>query len=203
MEQREQFMSGIATIALAVLFPIYWIMNLSQSQGSFGASIEANLLSLDLSDLLFLIIGILEVYIYLSLLKTLKDYTGTAATQLLLMLMCATVIVFHSTLIFDFYFATVQVHAPQMVDSLNLIATVISIGGLVVYSIIGLVFSVLLMMKANEISALIKVFSVLLLLTCALQITVIFSFVSILLFPAALLVLAIHFLKSPSSVEVV
>ena len=201
MEQREQMTSGIAAIALAALFPIYWIFSLSDAMGDFEASIRANLSALNFNDLLFLVLGILEVYVYLSLRKTLRDYMGTAAAQLLLLLMCIAVIVFHSTLIFDLYLAISP--SSQVIDSLNNIAIAISIGGLIIYSILGLVFAILLMLKAKEISPLIKVFSVLLLISCALQLTVVFSFVSLFLFPAAMLVLAIYFFKDRASLEVI
>lgn len=199
MEHREQVLSGIAAIALAVLFPLYWIVNLSHSFGDFEASIQANLLTLNLNDLLFLLIGVLEVWIYLSLRRTLKDYTGTTSAQWLLLVMCGTVIAFHSTLVFDIYFAI----STQVVDAFVLVATIISIGGLLVYSVTGIVFAALLLLKANEAPSLLKLFGVLLLITCGLQLTVVFSFVSILLFPAALVVLAIHFLKERTSIEVV
>ena len=203
MEQREQMTSGIAAIALAALFPIYWIFSLSDAMGDFEASMRANLTALNFNDLLFLVLGILEVYVYLSLRKTLKDYMGTTAAQQLLLLMCIAVIAFHSTLIFDLYLAMAQAPSTETLDSLNNIAIAVSIGGLIIYSILGLVFAILLMLKAKEISSLIKVFSILLLISCALQLTVVFSFVSLLLFPAAMLVLAIYYFKSPTSVEVV
>ncbi|BDX07179.1 hypothetical protein [Planctobacterium marinum] len=203
MEQREQMTTGIAAIALAALFPVYWIFSLSDAMGDFEASIRANLTVLNFNDLLFLVLGILEIYVYLSLRKTLKDYMGTTAAQLLLLLMCIAVIAFHSTLIFDLFLAMAQAPSAETIDNLNNIAIAISIGGLIIYSILGLVFAILLMLKAKELSSLIKVFSVLLLISCALQLTVVFSFVSLLLFPAAMLVLAIYYFKSPTSVEVV
>lgn len=203
MSQREHIISGIAAIALAVLFPSYWIFSFSQSLGDFEASLRENLSTLDFSDLLFLIIGALEVYVYLSLHKVLKDFTNTAVTQSLLLILCGVTIVFHSTLIFDFYLALTHDASSQADDALYLVATFIAVGSLIVQSVIGVVFAIVLMIKAKEISSLILAFSVVYLIMCALQLTVIFSFVNVFLFPVALVVLAIHFFNDRNSVEVV
>jgi len=79
----------------------------------------------------------------------------------------------------------------------------VTIGGLFVYSVLGVVLSIALLVKAAELPALLKVFAGLLVLACLLQLTVVLGLFNVVLFPVILLVLAVFFMRGGHEVEVV
>ncbi len=195
---------GIAAIALAILFPTYWIYIFISGGDDYATAYQSDMLSLDWIDALFLLIGVLEVYIYFSLRNTFSNLIKTRASQAALMIMASMVVIFHSTLILDvFFFFSNANAASTSVSRLIDISFIISVAALIGFSLSGLVLSALMLLKKHHSGGLIKTFAVILLIMCAFQLTVVFSFLSIVLFPMALIVLAVYFLKEPEMVEVV
>lgn len=195
---------GIAAIALAILFPTYWVYIFISGGDDYASAYQNDMLSLDWIDALFLLIGALEVYIYFSLRNTFSNLIKTRASQIALMIMASMVILFHSTLILDlFFFFSNASAASNTVSRLIDISFIVSIAALTVFSLTGLVLSALMLFKKHHSGGLMKTFAVIFLVMCVFQLTFVFSFLSILLFPMALIVLAIFFLKEPETVEVV
>ncbi len=195
---------GIAAIALAILFPIYWIYVLTTGGDDYAAAYQNDLLTLSWLDALFLLIGALEVYIYLSLRNTFNNLIKTKAARAALAIMASMVVVFHAPLILDliFFISNANAQSTTVIQWIE-ISFVSSIVALTIFSLTGLIFGVMLLVKKQYSGGLIKAFAVILLLMCAFQLTFVFSFLSIILFPLALTTLAIYFLKEPETVEVV
>lgn len=82
-------------------------------------------------------------------------------------------------------------------------SAVVTIAGLFVYCVLGLVLSTALLVRGSELPGLLKVFAVLLLMACLLQLTVVFGLLNVVLFPVILLVLAVYFIRGGHQVEVV
>ena len=195
---------GIAAILLAVLFPIYWLSVFSGSYNDFEQAFRSDLTTLGWSDALFILIGALEIYIYLSLRKILADQLETTVVNLLLFIMMGMVALFHSLVLVDIYLASQYLTInTDTVDQFVSFSLLIAFATTIIYSLVGLVFSILLLSKGLANSIFLKVFSALLIATCIMQMTLILAVVNVVLFPITLLVLAVYFFKEPQMAEVV
>jgi hypothetical protein len=195
---------GIAAILLAVLFPIYWLSVFSGSYDDFEQAFRSDLTTLGWSDALFILIGALEIYIYLSLRKILADQLETTVVNLLLFIMMGMVALFHSLVLVDIYLASQYLTInTDTVDQFVSFSLLIAFTTMIIYSVVGLVFSILLLSKGLANSIFLKVFSALLIATCIMQMTLILAVVNVVLFPITLLVLAVYFFKEPQMAEVV
>lgn len=92
---------GYAAIALALLFPAYWVPALAIGDLSFAEAHRADAMRLGAMDLLFVLIGAMEIYIYLSLRRIFLDLMHGSLAATLLLLMAIVVGVFHATVLFD------------------------------------------------------------------------------------------------------
>lgn len=92
--------AGVAAIILAVLFPIYWL----QGELSLEA-LRADIMTLNVWDGLFVLIGGLEVAVYLALSRLCRDQVGGTLASVLLVIMAVMVGVFHATILADITFA--------------------------------------------------------------------------------------------------
>jgi len=97
---RHPALPGYIAIALALLFPAYWIPMLSSGLGSFADAYRTDVMQLSAMDLLFVAIGVMELYIYLSLRRLFQERIDGALPATLLLLMAITVGVFHATVLF-------------------------------------------------------------------------------------------------------
>ncbi len=204
MSTNEFLKPGIAAVALALLFPIYWIYIFSAGAPDFEAAYRQDLLTLSWTDILFVLIGALEVYIYLSLSRTFADQLGSDMVRLMLFLLAGLVALFHLTVLLDVsLFFSKDGLAESTLDMIVGFSVIGALGILVLFAIAGLVFGILLLASGLEVPPSLKVFAVMLMVCCLLQLTVLLSALSFVLFPLALIALAVYFLKEPLVAEVV
>lgn len=197
-------MPGIAALALALLFPIYWGSALywSSFSGDVFEFLKTDMQTFTAYDVLFLVIGVLEIYVYLSLAKALKEQLNSSSISLFLMIMAFTSALFHATVFIDVWLSLVSISASAVEDIVS-ISLFVSVAALVISTLAALICSILLLMKHSFINGTLKVFSILLLIVSFFQITVLFSAVNLLLFPCTLILLAMYFFKDPESLEVI
>jgi hypothetical protein len=194
---------GYAAIALALLFPAYWVPALAVGDMSFAEAHRADAMRLGAMDLLFVLIGAMEIYIYLSLRRIFLDLMHGSLAATLLLLMAIVVGVFHATVLFDVALAFGPTLSEPLQEGLVTASAVVAIAGLFVYCVLGLVLSAALLVRGAELPGLLKVFAALLIVACLLQLTVVFGLINVVLFPVILLVLAVFFLRGGHQVEVV
>lgn len=194
---------GYAAIALALLFPAYWVPALAIGDLSFAEAHRADAMRLGAMDLLFVLIGAMEICIYLSLRRIFLDLMHGSLAATLLLLMAIVVGVFHATVLFDVVLAVGPMLSEPLREGLVTASAVVTIAGLFVYCVLGLVLSTALLVRGSELPGLLKVFAVLLLMACLLQLTVVFGLLNVVLFPVILLVLAVYFIRGGHQVEVV
>ncbi|NGP53024.1 hypothetical protein [Thioalkalivibrio sp. XN8] len=199
----EHALPGYLAVALALLFPVYWVSVLGAGGESLFETIRDDVMRLNGWDALFVLIGAIEIYLYLSLRKILAQRLNTALPAVLLLMMAIVVGVFHATVLFDLAFAAGPEFDPATAEQLVLASMVVGIAGLFVYAVLALVLSITLLRASAESPTLLKVFAILLLACCVLQFTIVFGFINLALFPVALLVLAAFFLRGEHAVEVV
>ncbi|WP_027671667.1 hypothetical protein [Rheinheimera baltica] len=195
---------GIAALILAVAFPIYWLYAFHIGSENFVEVYRADMLSLSLSDLAFVFVGALEVYIYVSLRRSFAERLSSATPAVLLLLMAVLVIIFHATVLVDVALAvTATTLSEQTINTIGEFTVVVALGVLFAYALVGLVLSVVLLLNRTGAPSVLKYFAVILLAGCLLQLSIIFSPANIFIFPVALLLLAYYFLAAPKMLEVV
>lgn len=204
MSKHDYFFPGIAALLLAVLFPIYWLYAFNVGIDDFVSAYRADMLSLTLSDLAFVLIGILEVYIYLSLRRSFAERLTSGSAAVLLLLMALLVAVFHATVLVDlvltFAGATMS---EQTINMLGEFTVVVALGLLFAYAVVGFILGVVLLLNRTGAPTLLKCFAAVLLVCCLLQFSIILSPGNIFIFPVALLLLAFYFLKPAQTLEVI
>jgi len=200
---RNYALPGYTAIALALLSPIYWVSALGFGEQSLLDAFVADLNRVSARDALFVLIGVMEIYIYLALRKVLLERLHGGVPAILLLLMAVVVGLFHATVLFDFVLAFTPDLAESTREALGTTSAVMGISGLFVYAVLAAILSIVLLVGQIELPALLKVFAVLLLVCCLLQFTVVLGVINIFLFPVVLLVLAVFFLRGSHEVEVV
>ncbi|GAA0299492.1 hypothetical protein GCM10009128_18060 [Psychrosphaera haliotis] len=197
---------AIATLLLAIVFPIYWSSAFYSASfnNDIFAFIKADMMTLGFSDLMFVIMGALEVYVYLSLSKALKVQLNSRFASILLIVMAIASALFHGTVIFDVALAMTSGALPNSsIDSIVAVGLFFGIAALVLLAFSTFICSIVILINHQQISSMLKVFSVLLLVVSILQVTVIFSAFNLLLFPFTLAMLAVYFVKEPDTLEIV
>lgn len=194
---------GYTALALALLFPAYWVPALSIGELSFFEAYREDVMHLSAMDLLFVLIGAMEIYLYLSLRRVFLERVHGGLPAALLLLMAVVVGVFHATVLFDLVLALGPALAASRQEGLVTASVVMTVGGLFAYTVLGLILAAALLWRRSEWPGLLKVFAVLLAIACAMQLTVVLGIVNVVLFPVILLVLAVFFLRGGHQVEVV
>ncbi|MCC5865491.1 MAG: hypothetical protein JJU31_10260 [Wenzhouxiangella sp.] len=201
---REFLIPGIVALVLAALFPLYWLSGLFSMTGASMLEVyKADVTSLTAMDMLFVLIGVMEIYLYLRLRQVLQDQLQGAFAAGMALALAVGVGLFTATVLFD----VAIVLAPGMTEgtrsSLILTAGVVSIGLTVLVGLIGLVLAIALLVRPNEGAILLKLFAVILMICSLLSITIILSPLVAVLYPLALVLLAGLFLRGGGEVEVV
>lgn len=204
MMNREFLIPGIVALVLAALFPLYWLSGLFSMTGASMLEVyKADVTSLTAMDMLFVLIGVMEIYLYLRLRQVLQDQLQGAFAAGMALALAVGVGLFTATVLFD----VAIVLAPGMTEgtrsSLILTAGVVSIGLTVLVGLIGLVLAIALLVRPNEGAILLKLFAVILMICSLLSITIILSPLVAVLYPLALVLLAGLFLRGGGEVEVV
>lgn len=189
---------GIAAVVLAVLFPIYWLFAMA------NLSMEAmreDFLTLSGWDLLFVVIGALEIFVYLALARLFRDQLGGSLSAVLLLVMAGMVAIFHATTLIDVALGLALV--TGMEDTLVDVGMISGLVSLFLYTVTAFVLAIALLTRFTELPTLMRLFAIGLLIACLLQFSVILGVINIVLFPLLVLLLAVHFLRGEHRVEVV
>ncbi len=197
---------GIAAIALALLFPLYWTFALviGANGTDFMDSLRADMLDLSLLDALFLLIGALEIYIYYSLAQIFKERLPSHAAKVLLYVIIGSVVLFHVTVLADVFLAVMQGSlSSSTINTIVSSSVVLAVASLIIFIIAGVGLSIVILTLSDLAEPLLKAFAILLLVICLLQATVLFAMLTLLLFPVALILLAVYFFRDPETLEIV
>jgi len=203
MSKNKYNLSAVTAILLAILFPMYWLAGAFE-ETHFIQQYRNDVLTLSASDLLFVVIGLLEVCLYLSLRRAFADRIEFDTARTALLLMAMTVGVFHATVLFDVYYSLFATEwVLDNIDKFLLITAFVGLAILFMYAVFAIVLGVSLLRRGNDVATLLKVFAVMLIVIALLQASVIFSVLNVFLFPVAVLLLAVYFLRSPEVVDLV
>ena len=112
MKNTDYLLPALAAVAVAILFPIYWIGQMPMGIGMEGADMVAglfiNISTLDLSDVLFLVLGLLTMYVYFKLIHLLNDQLNYSSLNIVIWIIIALNAIFTGTLVLDLYASTMS-----------------------------------------------------------------------------------------------
>lgn len=193
--------AGFAAIVLAILFPVYWLYAFGTlSAESFEVAFQEDLTTLNGWDALFVIIGVLEIAVYVALAKLCRNQLNGNLPAMLLIIMAVIVGLFHATVLVDISLA---LGLANLSDTLMSVTVIFGLICLFLYAVVAFIFAISMLIRFAQLSMPLKVFAVGLLIACVFQFTVLLGVVNIFLFPVLLIVLAIQFFRDDHEVEVV
>lgn len=194
-------LAGIAALLLAVLFPLYWLTGIVDLISGGLDVIHTDIQTLDAWDLLFVIIGVLEVYVYLKLSHYFRDQLHGSFAAISFKIMALLIALFHSLVLVDVWFALSQTtSSAQEIAELTSLATLI-LGGL--YCIATLAMCIATLSRFRALPYLLRAFCIGMLFMAVFHLTLVLTIVGYLLFPVLLVLLAIHWLTAEQYAEVV
>lgn len=205
MNQNRYFAPAISAIALAILFPTYWVSQFWIIGTNGGEALYHNVTQLNPSDLLFLVVGLLHIYVYLALKKFLNEQHAFSTADIPITLMIVAVAVYtFGSLASDtlMHFFGDHLHLPWHQATMGGATTTLLISTFI-FGVLDILLGIFLFSQAREFSPLLKAFAVITLIQGAFEITVVFGFFVLALFPVALLLLATLFLRRPEELELI
>lgn len=190
--------AGMAAITLAVLFPLYWLYAITEFSMD---ALREDFLTLSAWDILFIVIGALEVFVYIALSRIFRDQMTGTLPSILLIIMAVLVAAFHSTVVVDMFLALG--FGGDYADTIVTIAVVFSLICLFLYTLAAFIFSIVLLVRFSSLSVLMRFFAIGLLIACLVQFSIVFAALNTLLFPLLMLIVSIYFLRGGETVDVV
>jgi hypothetical protein len=205
MNYSDYTLPGIAAIALAILFPLYWVIVISSGVLDSGISFYQSTIGFAWSDLLFVFVGLLTVYVYLCLKRLLNQQYGFSGVNLPLniLIACSAIYFFALAaldLVMDVFGDGLGLSVHKFVINANI---TISVGSLLVYGVADILMGVLLLKNSDNDSSIIKTLAIVAIIQGIFEITIIFSPALIAIWPLMLVVLAILFMHKPDQLEVI
>ena len=149
-------------------------------------------------------IGLLSIYIYLSLRRILNDQLNFKSTDLpLIMMVGVCALFFIGSFVMDATIAFTATNNGFIGDTFLTAAIVFSVGCMIAFGLLDIVIAIILLVHLNRIPTLMKVFAVVTLIQGLFEITIVFSLATFIIFPIAMFILAVHFLSKPRTIEVI
>lgn len=205
MQNNDYLIPGLATIVLAIVFPLYWLSEVPFGVADLTDALWQNLRELNFSDAVFLLMGILSIYIYYSLKKILNEQLNYKSIDVLLMIMIGVNILSVVGLLGLDLTATVLSEESVVANKNTILGlgAAINIATLIIFGLLDILLGAVLLMGTVKVPTLLKIFALVTLIQGLFEITVIFVFSVIFIFPVALIILACYFLRKPEMLEVV
>lgn len=200
MDSHLQKLFGVLAIVLAILFPVYWIDSIGLAIDDAEMAFANDMLALTGRDLLFLIIGVLEVAVYCGLSIHFRSQINGGWASKILLVMAGLVVIFHTSLIVDLLAEFGLWQPSENMLGLIVLAASIILG---LFSFAMLALGVVLLAQFIHLPTLLKLFAVVAVVAAVAQISVVFAFANLLLFPLLMLIASFHFLLGETHVEVV
>ncbi|NQY65781.1 MAG: hypothetical protein HRT38_19205 [Alteromonadaceae bacterium] len=199
MKNNNYLLPGITAILLSVLFPIYWIQEITLGAYNDNESYFSNIGQLSFSSWVFLSIGLFSIYIYYCFRRILHDQLNFKNIDVLLWLMIGISVVFYLGLfLLDVWPASVDSNGLHMSMSYA-----ISVGSMVIFGLVEITIGIILLRHFDILPSLLKAIAIVSLIQGIFELSIIFSFVVIFSFPVYLIILAVYFLRKPEMIEVV
>ncbi|MFT6408266.1 MAG: hypothetical protein ACJAQ6_001683, partial [Arenicella sp.] len=173
MNNSDYTLPSIAAIALAILFPMYWVALILSGTFDSDISFYHSTVGFTWLDLLFMFIGVLTIYVYLCLKRLLNDRYGFSGVNLPLNILigCSAIHFFCLAaldLMMDVFGAGLGLNVHKFVLNANIL---IGVGSMLVFGIADLLMGVLLLKNADNDSSILKMFAIVVIIQCVFEIT--------------------------------
>lgn len=196
MSNNEYLLPGLGALALAILFPVYWFTEIGMA--GYFPEIDALANGLSPLDIVFLLVGALNIYFYLSLRRILVDHHQYKKLNVVLAIMIGFCAAFHlGTFFVDALASSVD---SDLASGLIVTITLVS---LIAFGVLDIIVGIMLLRDGGEMAALIRIFAVVTLIQGIFEVSIVFSPLVLIVFPLSALFLAVHFLRPAEMVEVV
>lgn len=196
---------AVAALLLAVLFPAYWATQFFNVATTDGMALYHDLSGLNPSDIVFLVVGILTMYVYWCFKHFLNErHEFSGANIPILLIIIATGVFTFGTLAMDTFmqFFGDELQLPWHYGAIDGNAALLLVT-LIIFGLLDIVIGVVLFTKAREFSSLIKIFAVVILIQGICELSIVFGIVSIVSFSVASILLSVIFLRQPDVLEVI
>jgi len=205
MTNNDYFWPGIVAVALALLYPTYWIYEVGFGDFAVFGDDYVRELRLSFADLLFLAIGAMVVYVVVSFKRILADQLNFHGVDLLLnILVVSTALFYAGSFIAEAILLLTRDSISSSSDEGIIALFIVSLVGFIVISgLLEILIGIFLIREFNLLPLLLKIFSIAILITGLFDITVVLSLGGMFLFPVSMLILAAYFLQKPRMLEVV
>ena len=195
---------GLSALLLAVVFPAYWIPEFAVSYDSFEAHFWNNVATLNYHDSIFVVIGLLAAYICYALMGKLHDELNYKTLDPLLWILIAVNLLFTGTIGIDITAAIAGDElAAASKDALMSTALVISLGCTIVFGVLDIIIGIILVRSGESTPTILKLFGAVTIIQGLCELVFFFVFAVVFIYPVALILLAIYFLRTPETIEVV
>ena len=205
MPENNYLIPGIAALLLALIFPLYWILiaifaGFDLDFPSFQARS-----GLGFGYFVWLILGALTVYVYLSLKGALFErHSYTRLNIPIYLALGSTVFSYGGLALLEFILVMFNEGMSSSTgDALIGGMVAVFFGGIVIQGIIDILIGAFLLRDTQELPDTLRIFAIVTLVNGIFALTIIFAFATLFTVPIAAVVLGIYFLKQTDTIEVV
>jgi hypothetical protein len=204
MKNTDYLLPSVAAASVAILFPLYWLGMFPLGGREIVALVWQDIEQISSSDAVFLLLGVLTVYVYYSLMRILNDRLNYQSLNIVLWIMIAVNALFTGTIVLDLIASTLSADA-LLVNRDALVGTAMAVGGgsMVLFGVLDILIGIVLLRASVPVPSVLKIFAVITLIQGCFEITLFFSFMTLIIFPLGMVVLAVYFISKPDSIEVV
>ena len=205
MTNSENTAPALAAILLAILFPLYWILELSVTGASLSGENYLPSLMWNYLDWIFLVLGVLSIYVFLELRRVLIDQLNYTGLDIPIFIHVAISIVFYfglSIMNIALLIAGEEVALAyqEFVIGASLVVLLASI---ILTGVVEILMGCLLLRDSQLIPQSLKAFAIITLILGIFDLTILFSLASLFILPLSMIVLAAFFLYKPDMLEIV
>lgn len=187
-----------ASICGAVLLPLAFIVAGIEGMAYDLSEVE-HFGWIGLADFLFLILGAVFIYIFLSLKRALYErYSYRGLNFVISVAILWTIVNYGGSFVLELFLLMAP---PSSMDIQVVIGTVFWIVCIAGFGVIDIIVGLMLLRQGRRFSVPLRIFAVLSLVSGFFEATVILSFFALLFYPAALIALAFAFLKPDREIE--
>ena len=205
MKNNDFMGAGIAAIALAVLFPLYWVYIISTGTFDSGVNYYQTTLEFGFDDVWLILLGALSIFVYWSLKKVLDNHLGYGAIGVPI------IIAIVACGVYTFGLAGLDAFMSIFSNQVGLSTHKFVFGAqyligvvfMIVFGVADILIGVLILKNADHDSAVLKVLAIAMIIQGILELTVFLSPLVIGVFPITLIIMSVIFLTKPQAIEVV
>lgn len=196
---------GIAAIAIAILYPLYWLLEITV--GTIDLSMDRYMeeLGWNYLDWMFLALGCLIIYLAFSLRRILLERHNFDGIDIPIFIIIAASIMFYfglalTEIVLIFFGDELSFDLQEILATIGVL-TFFAYG--ILAGVAEVLMGALLMRRSDELPEILRTFGLVTLILGICDLTIILGFATLVLYPLSLFILAVYFLQKPRELELV